>query len=156
MAGLRLNLQEYIKKTELKNYIILQNRIIKGNSCNTNCRPDLMLSSSKELTIFVECDEFQHSGYSFETERMNAIIDEITDHRVVFIRWNPDGYMVKKHRGKVNREQRLEMLVELIRKLCNKRWKEEDNICVYYMFYTNESPIIIKSLNKCNEPKKSP
>src|SRR3972149_2321951 len=139
---------EYIKKTELKNYIILQNRIIKGNSCNTNCRPDLMLSSSKELTIVVECDEFQHSGYSFETERMNAIIDEIKDHRVVFIRWNPDTYKVKKHRGKVNREQRLEMLVELIRKLCNKRWEEEENILVYYMFYTEDNPIITKSLER--------
>jgi len=107
-----------------------------------------MLSSSKELTIVVECDEFQHSGYSFETERMNAIIDEIKDHRVVFIRWNPDTYKVKKHRGKVNREQRLEMLIDLIRILCNKQWEEEENILVYYMFYTEDNPIITKSLER--------
>ena len=141
---------EYIKKTELKHYIILQDKIIKGDYCGTKCRPDLMLSSSKELTIFVECDEFQHSGYppDCETGRMNEIIDEVKGHRVVFIRWNPDGYMVKKHRGKVNREQRLEMLVELIRKLCNKRWKEKDNIMVYYMFYTDDNPIITESLER--------
>ena len=40
------------------------------------------------------------------------------------------------------------MLVELIRKLCNKRWKEEDNIMIYYMFYTEDNPIITKNLEK--------
>ena len=52
----------------------------------------MYIASTKKLHIVVECDENQHQweNYSCETGRMNEILDEIKEGRVVFIRWNPD------------------------------------------------------------------
>jgi len=135
---------DYIKKTELKDYIVLTNEIIRGDSCDTKRRPDLLISSSPELLIFLECDESQHRGYvpDCEAGRMDEILDEVKDSRAVFVRWNPDPYMIDKDRGKVNREMRLKLLVKVLRQLCNKRWTEKDKTMVYYMFYSSNNPVI--------------
>lgn len=141
---------EFIKKTSLAPYIILQNKIIKGASCNTARRPDLTISSTRDLMITVECDENQHRGssYSCEDSRISEILDESSDIRHIFIRWNPDYYKENGVRGKVVREDRLKMLVKLIMILCMKKWTDSDNTLIYYMFYSKDNDYITKKYTK--------
>ena len=65
--------------------LYLSNQKIKGTSCASNDRPDLVISSNNDLVIIVECDEYQHSGYntSCEHARMDRILDEFNSSRVV-------------------------------------------------------------------------
>ena len=37
------------------------------------------------------------------------------------------------------------MLVKLIRKLCNKRWQDNEEMIVYYMFYPENSEVVTKT-----------
>jgi hypothetical protein len=143
---------EYLKSIEeIKHYIVLEDKILRGKQCNTKRRPDLLLSSSEDFHIVIECDEKQHCGnsYSCETGRMNEIIDELSG-RVIFIRWNPDGYSCKhnKDKKKLKKDERLNLLKDLILYLCNKtEWKDEETIFCYYMFYNVDNEMISKTIN---------
>ena len=131
---------EYIKKDFP--YIILEDRIIKGDKCDTKRRPDLVLSSTKELVICIECDEGDGHIYrdkSCELERMNEILDELQSSRVVFIRWNPDSYKKNGKRFNMGREDRLKSLTNLLSYLINKKDWQNDYIMVYYMFYSDDN-----------------
>ena len=58
----------------------------------SNKRPDWfcdMLTHS----IIVECDENQHGNYSCENKRMMEIFKDLGNRPIVFIRFNPDGYV---------------------------------------------------------------
>jgi len=100
----------------------LKDRILKGDSCNIKRRPDLYISSTKELHIIVECDEKQHQGYnaSCESGRIDELLDEIKEGRVVIIRWNPDHYKVNKG-VKKKRKERLKELKDFILDISNKK-----------------------------------
>ena len=56
--------------------------------CNTKRIPDLMISSTDDLVIIVECEEKQHIGYysSFELGRMDEILDELKGTCTIIIR----------------------------------------------------------------------
>jgi len=138
---------EYLKTIEeIKHYIVLEDRILRGKLCNTKRRPDLLISSREDFHIVIECDEKQHTGnsYNCETGRMNEIIDELNG-RVIFIRWNPDNYKKKK---KLNRNERLKLLKDLIIYICNKKiWQDDETIFCYYMFYNLDNEIISQTIN---------
>lgn len=129
---------EYVKKDQkIAPYIVLANQIIKGHLCQTLRRPDLLISSTSDLHIVIECDEFQHSNYNLECEfgRMDEIIDEL-EGRVIFIRWNPDRYKVYNKRGTVSRKEKLKLLNKLILHISNKTdWSDDEQYVAYYMFY---------------------
>lgn len=141
---------EYLRKL-FDPFIILQDSTLKGDICKTRRRPDLLLSSTKDLAILVECDENQHSGYdqSCETGRLNEILDELIETRVSIIRWNPDYYKKEGKRGMKTRLERLKMLASLLNVLVNKDWNEDDQMTVYYMFYTEENPAITTQFKTC-------
>ena len=137
---------EYLEKTEIKEYIIQKDKIVKGNICDTKRRPDLLIGSTDDCIIDIECDEDQHRGYNPECEigRMNEIMDEMSDLALSFIRWNPDYYEFNGKRGNKSRQQRLELLLKLVRKVSRKK---SDTVTVYYMFYSKDNPVITKELN---------
>jgi hypothetical protein len=145
---------EYLKKNdEIEPYIVLEDTIIKGNNCNTKRRPDMLISSTTRLHIIVECDENQHNGYikTCEESRINEILDEIPDGPVAIIRWNPDHYErildgVKDK--KKNRNERLEILENLILKISEKEIKDDNFIVVYYLFYSSDNEIITNNFKK--------
>ena len=128
-------------------YIVLADQILRGDACKTRRRPDILVSSGRDLSIIVECDENQHSAqqYSCETGRMDELLDEITDGHVVFIRWNPDGYSGPGSRV-VTFEERLDLLGRLIEFVVASTPTE--TILVYYMFYSADNEVITKRLPK--------
>jgi hypothetical protein len=147
-----LQMVEYLKNSKrIGPYIVFNDKIIKGESCDTKRRPDLLISSTHELQIIVECDEYQHkdNNYSCETGRMDEILDELTKGRTIFIRWNPDKFKVNDINVTVLRDDRLKKLKDLIIKLINKKdWDDDETVKVYYMFYSADNPNITKRLNK--------
>jgi ATP-dependent Clp protease adapter protein ClpS len=133
---------EYLQSiSEISPYIVLHDSVIKGDSCMTKRRPDLLISSSNELNIFVECDENQHSGYdsNCESGRIDEILDEVKDSRTIFIRWNPDNYNKKP---KKSRKERLEQLKDYIIQLTQKKNWSKDFIIVHYMFYNEDNEVV--------------
>lgn len=129
---------------KLKDFVVSKDKIISNDSCNTKRRPDILLSSG-DLHIIIECDEKQHRYYNpiCESGRIDEILDEFKTGKVVFIRWNPDYYKVKK---KLNRKERLEKLGKVIENLTNDPPKE--HIKIIYMFYDQDNPVIVDRWNK--------
>ena len=138
------------KNNKIGPYIILEDAIIKGANCNTKRRPDTLISSTTSLHIIVECDENQHIGYikSCEDARINEILDEIPDGPVAIIRWNPDNYKDINGKKKKNRNERLDILQNLILKISEKEIKDDNFIMVYYVFYNQENEIITDNFKK--------
>ena len=133
---------EFLKNDENINpYIILEDRIIKGTSCSTKCRPDLLIGTPG-LSIFTECDENAHRDYeqSCEMSRMDKLFDEVSGQRAVFIRWNP--HLCKKNGIKydISIEARLIALRDLILEI--SYGEVDDNILVYYMYYDENNEVI--------------
>ena len=132
----------------LKPYIALADQIISHQSCETRRRPDLLLSMPCNLHIIIECDEYEHSTYESkcETGRMNEIMDEFKEGKIVFIRWNPDTYDLREHESKkVRLNQRLDMLVELIHHIIHNL-NSIPPVYVYYMFYSDDNENISSTL----------
>ena len=135
---------EYIEQDILLSpYIYSKDKILKGSSCDTKRRPDLMISSTEELVIVIECDEKQHQGYnsSCEMGRMDEILDELKGCRTIFIRWNPDYCKNNGARLSKTRDNRLIQLKELILNLIKKNWTD-DYTMVYYMYYNKDNEVI--------------
>ncbi len=64
-------------------------------------RPDLLLDMGSHVVI-VEVDENQHNTYdcTCEHRRMMEISQDLNNHHIVMIRFNPDGYICKE-KGKL-------------------------------------------------------
>ena len=136
---------EFIEKDiRLKLYIYSKDKILKGSNCNTKRRPDLVISSTKDLVIIIECDENQHQGYipTCEMGRMDEILDELKGTRTIFIRWNADYCKNNGIRLCKTRDDRLNELKKLILDLINKKNWEEDYTMVYYMYYNQDNNVI--------------
>ena len=140
---------EFLKKDErISPYIVSEDKILKGNKCNTKRRPDLLISSTIDKYIIVECDENQHIGYDKKCEegRINEILDELPDGCVSIIRWNPDKY---KCDGKCKtKKERMEILKKLILKICETEYDDANLIFNYYCFYDKDNEVISNNWNK--------
>ena len=101
--------------------------------------------------MVIECGEHQHNGYNklCEDGRMDEIIDEFKEGRIIFIRWNPDGYKKEKESKCKSRKEKLFELQSLIKKLSTKEWTNDDPfILVYYMYYSKDNSIITNRFYK--------
>jgi len=104
------NLQEYIyNETDgilYKEYLIFKHlketypdhNIIWDKIYSCNYRPDYRISFDG-FTIIIEADEYQHHGYSNETERIELMYHNVMEPLFV-IRFNTDAY---RHSGKIVR-----------------------------------------------------
>ena len=142
-VGFRTRIEQdmvgYLKKMpEIKPYIVLKDKIVSHDSCNTKRRPDVLISSG-DIHVIVECDEHQHKSYNPTCEwgRMDEIIDEFKAGKIVFIRWNPHSYVAE---NRDNQKKRMEKLSNVILETVNK--KELPHISVIYMYYDEDNPVI--------------
>jgi hypothetical protein len=109
-------------------------------------RPDKLYASGN-LVIHTECDEFEHKksngDYQCDEKRISDIYDEFCGKTYVVIRWNPDSYKTRNGEKKLNRQERLDALVSVFKKLREKEHK--DPIHIYYMFYSKDNERITKN-----------
>ncbi len=129
-------------------YIVLEDRILQHDVCGTRCRPDVLLSCPGKLHILVECDEGEHKRHvpECEVDRMNQLMDEFQQGRILWVRWNPDTYKLPESVfQRPLRKERLQDLCELVVSLAQKSWTSCDPyIAVHYMFFSNDNPVIAR------------
>ena len=100
-------------------------------------RPDFKIYAGTHLVI-VEVDEYQHKEYYEinEVSRMFNIHRAARGLKCVFLRYNPDGFMVNGKSRRVSQEKRLSMLRDEIKK--HMHTVPDDDLSVYRMFYDTE------------------
>jgi hypothetical protein len=86
-------------------------------------RPDLLLDMGNQVVV-VEIDENQHNSYdcSCENKRLMEISQDIGHRPLVFIRFNPDGYINNKNENKKSCWRSNQLGIFIINKESNKDW----------------------------------
>jgi hypothetical protein len=113
------HVQDYL--TEHFKDAFTYDKVISGGC--SRFRPDWfcdMLTHS----IVVECDENQHQDYSCENKRMMTLFEDLGNRPLVFIRFNPDGYIddsKKRHNSCFKYHQTLGTPIVANQKDWNKR-----------------------------------
>lgn len=131
---------------------ILQiDKAVCGEYCQTVKRPDIMYACPySNIALFVEIDEHQHKVNKYELQRMKDISKEIPNQTVVFIRYNPNGFIA--HRNdiikNINRIERLGILNYLINMIYNNfQYFKQHKFQIYYLFYSHSNKHIEESRN---------
>jgi hypothetical protein len=93
------------------------------NGCSKK-RPDIYFELDKHCVI-VEVDEHQHNTYedSCECARLNEIVNGIGGKSVIIIRYNPDTIKNKGKNIHINNAERIDLLVETIKKELVKNYE---------------------------------
>ena len=86
-------------------------------------RPDLLLDLGYQVLV-VEIDENQHNNYdcSCENKRLMEISQDIGHRPLIFIRFNPDGYINNKNENKKSSWRSNQLGIFIINKESNKDW----------------------------------
>ena len=132
-----------VLKTNCEIYDKRNDKITKGVKCDTKCRADLVIRST-DITIIIECDEYQHLRGKYEhlceMARIDKLLDEFEDTKCVFIRWNPHNCKKDGKQYIKTIDQRLKDLTELVFEIAN--YKFDESILVYYMYYDIDNRLI--------------
>jgi hypothetical protein len=109
-------------------------------------RPDLFIDFGSHCLI-IEVDENRHANYACEQKRMISLYEDLGFRKVIFLRFNPDGYTEQsiKHISpfgytptgmiKINTEEMSRRIEILITKLEECREEPEDILTTLYLFY---------------------
>lgn len=146
-------MSEYLDRHYGTQFLLSTDSTIQGEACQ-KYRPDKMYADPQRV-IHIECDEFQHLrkasvDYTCDEKRISDIYDEFPGKEYIVIRWNPNGFHYPE--GKWSREKkpnlknRLEMLVQLLDRLPDIRFKNP--ITVIYMFYSPDNSRICQNIPK--------
>lgn len=109
-------------------------RVVENGECGKE-RPD-MLFDFGEFFVCVEVDEFQHRNYECEFPRVLNIFHAVGMSRMVLVRMNPDSFVDRYYRkNKLDLSTRCEMLDGLLRNLECKKFKVENTIEEYKLFF---------------------
>ena len=143
---------DYIDKHYGIEYLSSNDRPMRSNGGCTNYRPD-KLYISDDLVEINECDEDQHKwgNYKCDEKRISDIFEDINCKNIkckklIVIRWNPDEYNPPKGEEMKNREDRLEQMVKFKKYIIKNPPKEF--IHVYYMFFNENNPNLVKNIPK--------
>ena len=80
---------DFLKET-YKDIIFTFDKIVGG--CSKR-RPDAYIDLFTHILI-IECDENQHQDYSCENKRTMELFQDFNNRPIVFIRFNPDSYII--------------------------------------------------------------
>jgi hypothetical protein len=137
---------DYLDKKFGIEYLLGSDNTLKSLGGCQLYRPDKIYTDINLIMIF-ECDEHQHmynnGNYTCEEKRISDIYNEFSGKKMVVIRWNPDNYVVPKDKTKKNKQERLDLMVKLVKHL--RQNPQEDMIKIYYMFYNDDNPQICKN-----------
>lgn len=110
-------------------------------------RPDIMIDFGSHC-LMIEIDENKHTNYSCEEKRMVELYEDIGFRKIIFLRFNPDGYTLENkkypspfkytssgilqlHEAEMNRR-----MTELIKEIEIHKVNEPlQQLSVYYLFY---------------------
>ena len=140
---------DYIDEHYGEVYLSSNDRPMSSNGGCTNYRPD-KLYISNDLVEINECDENQHrwGNYECDEKRISDISEDINGKKLIVIRWNPDNY--KQPKGikikKKNISERLKQMVEFKEHIIKNL--PEELIHVYYMFFDEDNPNLVKNIPK--------
>lgn len=139
---------DFLKKTLPDVEMTFDKRIQGG--CSRR-RPDAFFDRLTH-SIIIEVDENQHQDYSCENKRMMELFEDLGSRPIVFVRFNPDGYINKKNTNitscfgyhktlgvpyvtkKVEWEQRLKSLIDTINTYNNENVPEKE-VTILNLFY---------------------
>jgi hypothetical protein len=109
-------------------------------------RPDIFIDFGSHC-IIIEIDENRHVSYTCEEKRMAALYEDIGFRKVVFLRFNPDGYTVgiQKYVSpfgytptgiiKINEAEMVRRIAELVDKINTFKVESKEKIVCEYLFY---------------------
>jgi hypothetical protein len=118
---------------------------IEGGCCKH--RPDLFIDFGSHCLV-IEIDENQHANYICEQKRMIALYEAIGFRKVVFIRFNPDGYSEGTHKYKspfgytptgmisINKEEMVRRIARLVAQIDAVKEEPRDPLTIHYLFFT--------------------
>jgi hypothetical protein len=109
-------------------------------------RPDLFVDFGSHCLI-IEVDENRHVNYACEQKRMISLYEDLGFRKVIFLRFNPDGYTEQsiKHISpfgytptgmiKINTEEMSRRIEILITKIEECRKEPDDILTILHLFY---------------------
>jgi len=146
--NIQKQLSEYLDIHFGKKYLKPSNQSIYKNK---SYKPDKLYIFGK-FVIHVGCDNNQnfHKSNDFfcEEKRILNIYINHPERKYIIIRWNPDEYKHPSNKTKKNNQQRLELLVKMMKNIVKHVTCKEFNIpiLIIYMFYNKDNPFIIKNI----------
>lgn len=81
-------------KQKFPNFDWIEDKKVK-DGCSKK-RPDLLIDFGFHV-LLIEIDEDQHKNYSCENKRIMELSQDFNHRSIIFIRFNPDGYVNKKN-----------------------------------------------------------
>lgn len=110
-------------------------------------RPDICIDFGSHC-LMIEIDENRHVNYSCEQKRMVELYEDTGFRKIIFIRFNPDGYTIGSNKFispfkfsktgilQLNKEEMTRRIQELLTKINEFRNTEPtEELTVEYMFY---------------------
>lgn len=146
----KFKLKEHYVRDEIKKHFGDRFTIVFDKSIDGGCsqkRPDILIDFGTHLLI-IEIDEHRHMNYTCEQSRMIALYEDTGFRKVIFLRFNPDGYTEKNKRhpspfgytptgmiriDKQEMDVRMKALMEHIEE--NHQTIPEEQITIHYLFY---------------------
>jgi len=134
-------LREHYKDTLTMTF----DKMIEGGCCKH--RPDLFIDFGSHCLI-IEIDENQHANYICEQKRMIALYEAIGFRKVVFIRFNPDGYREGTQKYKspfgytptgmisINKEEMVRRIARLVEQIDAVKEEPHEPLTIHYLFFT--------------------
>ena len=109
-------------------------------------RPDIFMDFGTHC-IVIEIDERRHVNYSCEEKRMITLYEDIGFRKIVFLRFNPDGYKVGTNTFcspfgytptgliKIDNAEMSRRIAELVIQINENRPEPVEQITINYLFY---------------------
>jgi hypothetical protein len=111
-------------------------------------RPDLFIDFGTHCLI-IEIDENQHTNYICEQKRMIALYEDNGFRKIVFIRFNPDGYKESSHKYtspfeytpsgmiRINKEEMTRRIARLVDQIDAVKEEPIEPLTIHYLFFTS-------------------
>ena len=144
----KYKLKEHHVVDKLKEHFKDQITMIFDKRIEGGCsrkRPDVCIDFGSHC-LMIEIDENRHVNYSCEEKRMVDLYEDIGFRKIVFLRFNPDGYKeIKKYPSpfqytktgilKLNETEFNRRMARLIEKINDHKVEPNEQLTVEYLFY---------------------